>query len=194
MSAQISERLTFSFGGGPTFPNAEAGERLNIGSNFSLSGGYKFTPQFGLNLDYQFNNFNINRTTLDALEQPDGTTRVWSLTLNPIYRINPEGKLSAYVTGGYGLYGRTIEFTKPTLADVIICDPWWGFCGPVTVPANEVIGSTSVLKSGVNVGGGIAYRLGESRAKIFVEGRAHRMFTSPEATVYTPLTFGIRFN
>src|SRR2546430_5565582 len=43
---------------------------------------------------------------------PQGSARMYSLTANPIVRLNPRGRCDAYVVGGGGFYRRTIEFTE----------------------------------------------------------------------------------
>ena len=69
-------------------------------------------------LDFMFNQFNINRNTLNQVQAPDGTTRFWAFTLDPVIHVNRESPVDVYITGGGGIYHRTVEFTQPALTTV----------------------------------------------------------------------------
>jgi hypothetical protein len=104
-----------------------------------------------------------------------------------------EAPVDVYVTGGGGVYRRTVEFTQPSISTITVFDPWWGIVYPANVLTNQVIGSHSVTKPGANIGMGVSFRLGSSNAKLFAEARYHRMFTNRIDTTYVPVTFGIRW-
>jgi hypothetical protein len=61
------------------------------------------------------------------------------------------------------------------------------------VPANAVLRSGSSNAAGLNIGGGVTYRLGESHAKIYGELRYHHAYTNAFSTTVLPLTFGVRW-
>jgi len=180
-------------GGGFSEPVSDVGKRLdNHGWNISAGAGVS-GKRVGLMLDFMFNDFGINRTSLDQVQAPDGSVRYWAFTLDPVIHLNRESPVDVYVTGGGGIYHRTIEFTQPGLATVTAFDPWFGFY-PATVATNQVIGSYGLYKPGVNAGAGIAFRLGSSHAKVFAEARYHHMFTSGSIdNSFIPVTFGIRW-
>ncbi|MGD1096231.1 MAG: hypothetical protein ABSB35_30095 [Bryobacteraceae bacterium] len=52
--------------------------------------------------------------------------------------------------------------------------------------------SFSTTKLGVNGGGGVSMRFGNSRAKFFAEARYNQMYTRP-VTSFIPVTFGIKW-
>jgi len=116
----------------------------------------------------------LSGSALSAAGAPAGSTRIYSLTLCPIFRFNPRGRFDAYAIGGGGYYRRTIEFTQPTIGTVTAFDPFYGVFFPVAVPANTVLGSFTQNKGGLNIGGGITARIrGDSNTKFFVEARYH---------------------
>jgi len=139
-----------------------------------------------------YNSMGINSTTLQALEFPGGNTHIWAFTADPVLRLNPHGKLDLYLTGGYGVYHRHVEFTQPTIASFTVFDPFFGLFYPVGVPANQVLLEYSTTKGGVNGGGGISMPLGHSRARMYLEARYHQMYTK-RPTAFLPVTFGFRW-
>ena len=106
----------------------------------------------------------------------------------------PKGRFDAYIIGGGGFYRRTIEFTEPSSAIATAFDPFYGIIFPVEVPTTNVLGSFSQNKGGLNLGAGVAVRLGEdSRSTIFAESRYHYIYTTPVRTSLLPVTFGFRW-
>jgi opacity protein-like surface antigen len=192
--AQILSHLTFSAGAGPSFPTGAAGDDLNSGWNFGLSGGYNLTRHLSANLDFGYNRWGLNSSALAQFGEPDGHTSLWSLTFNPRYRFRPGKKLDFYTTAGFGLYHRNLELTQPATQTGFYCDPFFGYCYPVSVAVNEVVASFSTYKGGFNVGAGWTYRLGDSRWKVFSEARYQRMFTTyGDDLTAVPVTIGLRW-
>lgn len=186
-------RFTGFVGGGPTVPINPLGARLDTGWNISAGAGVTGRT-LGLNLDFMYNDMAINQNALNQFGAPDGSTRVWAFTLDPVIHFRPhaEAPVDFYLTGGGGIYHRTVEFTAPTIATVTAFDPWFGFF-PVDVPANQIIGSYGVYKAGVNGGVGLSFRLGSSNLKLFTEARFHHMFTNRVDTNIVPVTIGLRW-
>jgi opacity protein-like surface antigen len=190
--AQTS-RFTGYVGGGFTPPVSRLGARLDSGWNIGAGAGVNASSHMGVLVDFSFNNLGINQRSLANVGAPDGSTRIWSLTLNPVIRLAPkESPVDVYFTGGGGLYHRTVEFTQPALAEVTGFDPWFGFY-PAVIGVNQVIGSFDTYKPGWNAGAGVSVRLGASNVKVFAEARYHHMFTRRFDTTYVPVTFGFRW-
>jgi hypothetical protein len=98
-----------------------------------------------------------------------------------------------YVTGGGGIYHRTVEFTQPVIQTGVFFDPWFGFF-PSSFASNQIIGSFGQYKGGVDGGAGFSVKLGSSsRVKLFGEARYHHIFTRQVATDMIPVTFGFRW-
>jgi len=88
--------------------------RLDTGFNLTFAGGLNLTPNLGILGEFGFNQLGVTSRALAAIGVPDGASRIYSLTVNPIVHKNPHGRLDAYVVGGGGYYRRTLEFTEPT--------------------------------------------------------------------------------
>ncbi len=192
--ALTQPRFTGYVGGGPSFPLNPIGTRLDNGWNISAGAGV--TGRWaGINLNFMFNDFGINQNALNQVQAPNGSTRIWAFTLDPVIHLTPSesSPVDFYVTGGGGIYHRTIEFTQPAVATVTVFDPWWGIVYPANILTNQVIGSFGVYKGGVDGGAGVAFRLGQSHAKLFAEAKFHHMFTNRVDTNLIPLTVGIRW-
>jgi opacity protein-like surface antigen len=191
--AQTS-RFTGQIGGGFTNPLGSLGTRLDNGWNVTAGAGANANSHLGLMLDFNFNDFGITRTELNRLQVPGGNTRVWSFTLDPVVRLAPkESPVDVYLTGGGGIYHRTVEFTQPAIASVTVFNPWWGGFYPAAIGVNQVLGSFETYKPGFNVGAGVSVRLGSSNVKVFAEARYHHMFTNNFDTTFLPVSFGFRW-
>ncbi len=192
--AQFSH-FTGWVGGGFTEPVKDIGTRLDMGWNAGGGIGINFERHTGILVDFMFNDLSINNATLNAIQVPNGTNRVWGFTLDPIFHITPRGEdspVGLYVTGGGGIYHRTVEFTQPALATVPGFDPFFGTFFPATIATNQVLASYSQYKGGLDVGAGLDFKVG-GHAKLFAEARYHYIFTAPTRTTLVPVTFGIRW-
>src|SRR5690349_13271040 len=191
--AQNTNKFAFSVGGEFTEPVNHSDGRFDPGFHFGAGAGYNFHPNFGINTEFGFNHLGVSSRILNSVGAPDGSGRIYSLTINPIVHFNPKGRFDAYVTGGGGYYRRTVEFTEPSVQTVTAFDPFFGFY-PVNVGTNLVLGSFSQNKGGLNIGGGVSMRVrGDSNAKFFAEARYHYIYTSPVRTAILPVTFGFRW-
>ncbi len=189
--AQFS-RFTGFVGGGVTPAVNPIASRLDTGWNVSAGAGVNVNHHFGLMLDFMFNDLAINRTALNQAQAPDGSVRIWGFTLDPVFHVTQEGPVDFYVTGGGGIYHRTVEYTRPTIATGTFFDPWFGFY-PAAFTTNEVIGSFGQYKGGINGGAGLSVKLGQSNVRLFAEARYHHIFTRNVGTDIIPVTFGIRW-
>ena len=187
-------RFTGFVGAGPAVPLNPIGSRLDTGWNVSAGAGV--TGKYaGINLDFMYNDYGINQNALNQVQAPDGHARVWAFTLDPVFHLNAreDARADFYITGGGGIYHRTVEFTQPAIATVTVFDPWWGVFYPANILTNQIIGSYGVYKGGVDGGAGVSIRLGSSRAKLFGEARFHHMFTRGVDTNLLPVTIGLRW-
>ncbi len=193
-AGQNTPRFSFNAGGGFSVPAYRTGDRLDNGFNVNAGVGLHLNSQLGLMAEFGFNDFGINAASLAAQGVPDGTTRLYSVTLNPVIHFNGRGRLDPYLIGGGGYYRRTIEFTQPAIGTVTLFDPWWGVFYDAPVAVNQVIGSFTQNKMGWNVGAGVAFRVkGDSNAKFYAETRYHYVYTTPRRTTVLPVTFGFRW-
>jgi len=192
LSAQETPPVSFNVGGGFVQGLGGSGRRLDTGWNFNGGVGFNFNPYVGVMGQFDYNQMDINGTTLNALGFPGGDVNMWSVTLNPIVHTNPRGPVDVYFIGGGGLYHRRQEFTQPTTSIFTGFDPFFGFY-PVAVPTTQVLTSYSVNKPGVNGGVGLAFGT-KWHVKFYAEARYHRMFLGGDRhTDYLPVTFGLRW-
>ena len=194
-NAQLTEHLNLGGGAGFTVPTGRAGRSLDTGWNINLRGGVNVSHQLAADLDFTYSHSDLNRATLARFTEPNGSVSFWSLTFNPVVKFAPErSPVQPYITAGYGLYHRNLTLTRPTIVPTLVCDPFFGVCFPASVGVDQVVASNSTLKTGFNAGGGLDFRLGERRTKLFAEARYHRMFTTHgEDFTYVPVTFGLHW-
>jgi opacity protein-like surface antigen len=187
----------FTVGGGPGFQHGDISNFANTGGNFVIGGGPNLGHMLGLDLEYMYYGLPVKSNVIAVTGAPDGSSRMHSITGNVILHFPTERKLGVYGIGGLGWYHRSWELTAPVLVPGTVCGPnffWWG----VTC-VNGLVSSSAVLKSGssnavgLNIGGGVTYRLGDSHAKIYTELRFHHAYTNLFSTTVLPLTFGIRW-
>jgi opacity protein-like surface antigen len=191
--AQNTNRFSFNVGGGFTEPVRWSESRLDTGFNLTAGAGINFIPQFGVQAEFGYNHLGVSGNVLNSVGAPNGASRIYSLTLNPIVHLNPRGRFDAYVIGGGGYYRRTIEFTQPTVTTFTAFDPFFGVFFPAAVPSNEVLGSFTQNRGGLNIGGGVSFRIkGDSNLKFYAESRYHYIFTDQRTTIL-PVTFGLRW-
>ena len=96
-----------------------------------------------------------------------------------------------------GWYRRTLEAKQTVLQAGEQCAPvweWWNVqCVNGIFPTDVTVGSRTISAGGFNVGGGLAFRLGDSPTNLYVEVRYHHAMTGRVETEILPLTFGVRW-
>jgi hypothetical protein len=140
-NADGSNKWGFLGGVGLTLPMGNTYHYLNPSWGFQVGGGRNFSKKFGVMLQFDYDNFGFNKTTLDnqfnlyntavgiydnlyttgpndpnystGLASLDGSTHVWSFTLNPTYTFYSGDAWGAYVVGGVGLYPKVANLTTP---------------------------------------------------------------------------------
>src|SRR6185369_2305446 len=93
--AQNTSKFAFSVGGGFTEPVKQSDGRFDTGFNVGSGAGYNFHPNFGVMADFGFNHLGVSSRTLNSIGVPDGSGRIYSVTLNPVIRFNPKGRFDA---------------------------------------------------------------------------------------------------
>ena len=190
--AQDDSRFLFNIGGGVGFPQSNLSNFVNSGANVVVGGGYAFTSKFGVDTEFMWQDLPINSRTKQLLQTPGASARQYAWTFNPIFRIPIGSKLGVYAIGGIGWYHRSGEATTPGVG--VICDPYWSWWYGCTLGSvNFVTGSSSANAFGENIGGGLTFRLGEGRTKLYAEARYHHAGYNRVSTNILPLTFGVRW-
>jgi opacity protein-like surface antigen len=190
-SAQ-QQNWNFELAGGVTPTTGNVSSRLTTGWNVDLAGGYDFQNGLGLNVDFLYSGLGVANSVLNTLNVPSADAHMWAISVGPKWRFPILGNVNAYVVGGVGFYRRTVEFLQPTVGVIDVIDPWWGYIGPVAVPADQVLGSITRNAWGVNGGAGISIPLGHSGTEAFAEFRYHYADMKPTSTSVVPVSFGLR--
>ncbi len=185
--------FTANVGGGFTAPTGRIANSLDIGGNFQASAGINLSSYLALTGTFGFQALGITGSALQAVNEPDGNGRVYTITVDPRFTLPLGGRSSFYVLAGGGWLPRTVQFTQPTLASTFVFDPWWGYYGPALVPANQVLGSVSQNAGVWDVGGGFNFPLPRTRAKLYLEARYFDGLTNNTHTSLVPLTLGVRW-
>jgi opacity protein-like surface antigen len=189
LSAQEVPRFSYELGAGFTSPVGNTGNYLDEAWNLQGGVGYNFTSHIGVMGQLDYNSFGINSVPLNNIGYPGGDIHVFSATIDPIYHLNPTGRVDPYLIGGGGLYHWDEQLSAPAAGTVI--SPFSGGSFPLIEPSSGQ--QYSVNKPGFNAGAGVAFAL-HGRGKIFAEARyVHVFLNSGERADYVPVTFGYRW-
>ncbi len=221
-SAQDPEkRVHIHFGSGPTITTGDVNTALGQGYNLNFGVTVNVNPKVGILFEYSYNGLGQKQLTTDFYPTPpiDGGTTATRETLygdmnmqygnfSAVFRPVPSNRLSPYLIGGGGIYYRPVKITTPGAGYVPgYCDPFWYYCTPGGwVPVENIVGSRSSTDFGINLGGGVNFRVAES-ASVFVEMRYHYIWgpkytytdsnqqsvTKDANSAFYPITFGVRF-
>jgi hypothetical protein len=218
-NADGSNKWAFIVGGGFNLP--VGGTHGYATTSYRFQGGVvrNFNKNFGVILQFDWDNLGINTKTLNNLlaiynglnanlSQIGGDTHIWSFTFNPIYNFAQRDNWGGYVVGGLGYYHKSTTFTTPGVAQY--CDPFYG-C--YLYQANQAIDKYTSNAFGVNGGFGLTYKFSRfADERFFAEARYVYNFNSrrpfdvsgttayfnafpqnSQPTSFIPVTFGIRF-
>jgi opacity protein-like surface antigen len=210
--AQSAKPAHFIIGGGMSTPRGGVADRFDTGGAFNI--GLTFEPDslFGLQVEYGFNKLNGPEARIplrvNALAAPTGTALIESshkvhyFVANAMLHGDGRARFNPYGLAGGGMYRRAVALTTPDVGFTSYCDPYWYVCYAEPVEVDRVIGSRSTWDPGVNVGGGLAIRLGHAAA-FYIEARWHHAwgptFTDLAGVEqrangdYFPVTFGFKF-
>jgi Outer membrane protein beta-barrel domain len=194
LSAQSEyHHLTFNVGAGFTAVTGPISNRLDHGGNIEGGLGLNLNSYLGVLGTFSYQGLGITRSALNTVNEPDGSARVFTLTIDPKISIPTHGHGSFYVLGGGGWLRRTVEFTQPTLATTIVFDPWWGYFGPALVPVNQVLGSVTDNAGVWDIGGGMNFALPNTSWKLYLQARYYNGMTTGRHTTLVPITLGFRW-
>ena len=206
-AAQAQDRNVVGLiGMGPTVVFDTAGDYVGTGFNFDFGVLYKPSEVFGFSVDTLVTKHDINQDVTERLNVGDGDAWWWHLSGNALVSTPMSRPVSVYGIGGLGVYYRKANLTNPGVGFVSVCDPWLGICYPIAVEADQIVGERSSTDFGINVGGGLNFRVGSS-ASLFFEFRYHYVWgpkvdpqVQPLATgsynadsQFMPFTIGVRF-
>ncbi len=217
-----SSKFAFMGGAGLVTPTADTGKYLTPSYVFQVGAGRNWSKKFGVLLQFDYNHFGFQGSVLgnqEALYNSycttalsnagdcslitglDGTSHVWSFTLNPTFTFYSGEKYGAYAVAGVGFYHKTANFFVPSVAEA--CTIY----GCYEYAANQTVDDYTSNAPGFDGGLGVTYKPSRfSGEKFYVEGRFVYVDNSTRAasatnlyppnanqTYYIPVTFGLRF-
>lgn len=203
---RVMSHMTYEVGGGFNAPTNDSSPYISWGYNFTVGGGYRVNQNLSLMLQYDFLHSKLPDAIVAEAGATGGFDHLWSLTLNPMYEVNPKSSVTFYAVGGGGFYRKVTNFTNPQ--PQFYCQYFYG-CGYITT--NAVVGHFSSNQGGWNIGGGIEHRFagwnGDGKMKVFAEARyldvlSPAVTTQPNGlgtttvgpdTKIIPVTFGLRW-
>lgn len=210
--AQDEKPVQVNVGGSIVMPLSGIKDDFGTGGGFNI--GVLIIPpgnkHIGLQAEYGYNHLAGQDKTISISAAPGGPLTSTALIeshhnmqyidFNGIVRGG--GTVSPYAIGGFGMYYRSVSLTTPDVGYTTWCDPYWYVCYPTAVSIDKVIGDRSSWDPGIDLGGGISFKMGDS-ARFYVETRWHYMwgptFTDSKGVEqkangqYMPITFGFRF-
>jgi hypothetical protein len=168
-ASRAHAQLTFSLGGGASFPLSDLSNAYSTGYNVlaSLGIGMPSWP-VGLRFDGMFNQMP------HASGVPIGNLQMWTVNADLVYNIVPmhAAGVTPYLVAGAGYYNDSYHI---------------GVSG-TSVGAG---GNTHANNFGLNGGAGL--RAGVATLSVFIESRFHYVFVSGGHLEFLPLTLGITF-
>jgi hypothetical protein len=227
-NADGSSKYIFFGGAGLSQPVGNTWHYLTPSYGIQIGGGRQFSKAFAVPIQFDYDHFGFTGQTLGnqqnlynspyvygagAISGLDGTSHVWSFTVDPTYTFLHGEAWGAYAVVGVGFYHKTANFTVPATGEY--CDPYYG-C--YEYQANQTIDKYTSNAPGFNGGFGLTYKFsrfanerfyGEVRY-VFVDNSQRQGFTvanesgitatstnlypaNSNRTTYIPIKFGIRF-
>ena len=212
-NADGSTKIAFVAGAGLNVPVANTGKFYTPSYDVIVGAGYNFSKMFGILGEFHYDHMGVTGgaiaqeyaalmdvgATADDLQGFDANAHAYSITVDPVVNFaNDRSRFGAYVTGGFGYYNKTTNFTLPSYGTA--CDY---FCSTYATQYN--VDKASAGGFGVNGGIGLTYKISEfSNERLFVEGRYNWIKISSSNnqdffpynrrnTEYIPIVAGIRF-
>ena len=208
------KRFDINLGTGYTFALSQVRAAVGNGVNVNVGLTWNPIPKLGLQIEYGLNDLGEKSFDIPVAETPGGATvnrtfqgkiNMQFVDVNLIVRPRSGDKIAPYVIAGAGYHFRPIEVTTTGVGFVSgYCNPYWYVCYPGGFyPVDKIVGYRSSADFGVDVGGGVTYRINEI-ASLYFEARYHFMWgpsvtnTSTGQTLkangqFIPLTVGVRF-
>lgn len=188
--------VTASVGAIVVAPLSDSSRVFSTGLGLDVGVNWNVTEQIGLRFDAVATTLGVQSQPEHPASVPVGVTpRMQFGTANVVFR-SAAGRARIYLTGGVGVYRRTVELRVASSDPVTVCNPWWFVCESGPVPASQVSGTRSSVDLGVNVGAGFTVN------HFFAEIRYHFVWgpsfpmpqgQTPASGKFLPLVVGVRF-
>jgi hypothetical protein len=192
-----SNKYAFIAGAGLAAPTNDFSTYTNLSYGFQVGVGRNFNKKFALMVQFDYDNFGFKGATLQnqenlynyeiaiynsqnpsnqvaPLTSLDGSSHVWSFTLDPVYTIYSGEGLGAYVVGGVGFFHKTANFTTPATG---YYEDYFG--NVYAYQANQSIDQYTSNAPGFNGGFGLTYKPSRfANERLYAEVRYNYMINS----------------
>lgn len=196
--AAYYHKATFMMAGGLNSPVGATNPYLNSSATISFAGGRNINKKLALEVEYTHNwlavdHSVIERAQSDSVQFTNVHASLWSVTLNGIYRLNPDRDIVPWLTAGGGYYKRNLLLTENALVYYPpVWDPWWGWVDGGWGPGEAIVGEHSASAFGLNVGLGVDFEI-EGGGSLFIEARYHHAFMKGVEMQLVPVQAGVRW-
>jgi Outer membrane protein beta-barrel domain len=197
-AGQYDHEGTFVIGGGVSTPVGEGNPYLNSSGSFYFGAGRNLNRKFALQAEYTHHWLAIDQSVIDhaqsdSVQITDAHASLWSMTLNGVFRFNPDGDFVSWVTAGGGYYKRNLILTQNVLVYYPpIWDPWWGWIDGGWGPGESIVGKRQASGFGFNVGFGIDIPI-ERGTSLVLETRYHHAFMDKLDMQLVPVMVSLRW-
>jgi hypothetical protein len=175
-NADGSSKYIFYGGAGLTQPVGNTFHYLTPSYGIQVGGGRQFNKHFAVPIEFNYDHFGFAGETLQNQNVLfgttgfglDGTSHVWSFSVDPTYTLYSGDGLGAYVVGGVGFYHKVAQFTLPTTGEY--CD----YYGCYEYEANETFPGGQYVSNAPGYSGGLGMTYKYSRfsnVRFYVEAR-----------------------
>jgi hypothetical protein len=180
-NADGSSKYIFYGGVGLAQPTGNTYHYLTPSWGVQVGGGRQFNKHFAVPVEFNYDHFGFAGETIsnqiavyDYLYGTgsvdgilDGSSHVWSFSVDPTYNVYSSDTWGAYVDAGVGFYHKTATFTVPSEQEY--CDPYYG-C--YTYAANQPIDSYTSNAPGFSGGLGLTYKFSRfANERFYAEAR-----------------------
>jgi opacity protein-like surface antigen len=189
---------TFALGGGFNQPAGSTTQYLNSSGSFFFAAGRNLGSRFALQGEFTHNWLTLDpdvlaRASSDSVQITGSSARMWSVTLNAVFRFKGRTGMIPWVTGGAGYYKRSIELTTNTQTYLPpVWDPWWGWIDGGWVPGETIVGERTDAGTGFNLGAGLDFPL-DHGTLLFIDVRYHHAILDGKDMEIIPIMAGLRF-
>jgi hypothetical protein len=172
---------------------------LDAGWNFGFGGTWNPNRQknaLSLRWDVTYDWWDANLNAIEdqgvpgSIRADDGDADLWTGRVGVQFDSHNSGKVRWHGGVGLGAYRLHGDLSVETLVSYIYCDPWWGWCYPVTGVGEAVTQSKTVTKLGYYADLGLDIEL--TNSDFFIEAQ-YNYAEYQEAFESTPIVLGWRW-
>lgn len=224
-----SSKWIFFGGAGLSQPIGNTWHYLTPSYAFQVGGGRQYSKKFAVPIQFDYDHFGFTKQTLDnqtiVLDSVfgggsvdgllDGTSHVWSFTVDPTLTFYSGDAWGAYAVAGVGFYHKTANFTIPVTQQGGGYGYGYGYGGGYGYQSNLPIDKYTSNAPGFDLGFGLTYKFSRfANERFYAEARYVLVVNSQRQgvtvnnlsstsnnfypansnrTTYIPITLGIRF-